>query len=103
MSAKRAGKKTIRKHAANMRLIAVILLIAGGIIFFKTWQINKEISQYEASKAELSTRIEEEKLKAKEIEQQISYIGSDDFIVEQAREKLGLVFEDEILFKKRDP
>ena len=49
--------------------------------------------------AELEEQIEEEQARAKEIAELEKYVGTDEYVEEVAKEKLGLVYEDEIIFK----
>ena len=54
---------------------------------------------YKEQEIELQKQIKEEEQKAKEIEKLEEYVGTDEYIEDMAREKLGLVYEDEIIFK----
>ena len=49
--------------------------------------------------AELKEKIEDEKARAKEIEELEEYVGTDEYVEDVAKEKLGLVHENEIIFK----
>ena len=49
--------------------------------------------------AELESQIEAEKEKAEEIEEYGKYVQTKKYAEEVAKEKLGLVYEDEIIFK----
>ena len=48
---------------------------------------------------ELQTQIDAEKERSEEINKLKKYVGTDEYIEEVAREKLGLVKENEILFR----
>lgn len=52
--------------------------------------------------AELESQIEAEKEKAEEIEEYGKYVQTKKYAEEVAKEKLGLVYEDEIIFKAED-
>ena len=52
--------------------------------------------------AELESQIEAEKDKAEEIEEYGKYVQTKKYAEEVAKEKLGLVYEDEIIFKAED-
>ena len=54
---------------------------------------------FRSQEIELQKQIKEEEQKAKEIEKLEEYVGTDEYIEDMAREKLGLVYEDEIIFK----
>ena len=48
---------------------------------------------------ELAQQIEEEKARAKEIDELEKYVSTDEYVEEVAKDKLGLVHENEIIFK----
>jgi len=107
MESKQPGKKAKRsrkniQHRLSMRIIAVLLFAVCGILFYKTYQVDQKIDQYAAVKDDINTQIANEKSDQKDIKDQISYINSNEYIEEQAREKLGLVFDNEIIFKKQN-
>ena len=52
-----------------------------------------------AQKDDLENRIEEEKQKKEEYNNQMEYYSTDEYIEKIAREQLGLVMPDEIVFK----
>ena len=52
--------------------------------------------------AELETLIEAEEKKAEEIEEYSKYVQTKKYAEEVAKDKLGLVYEDEIIFKAED-
>lgn len=52
--------------------------------------------------AELEAQIEAEENKAEEIEEYSKYVQTKKYAEEVAKEKLGLVYEDEIIFKAED-
>lgn len=59
-------------------------------------------AQYEVRKAELEQQIKDEEMRAGEIESLKDYVNSTEYIEKIARDKLGLVYEDEILFKAEE-
>jgi cell division protein DivIC len=52
--------------------------------------------------ARLEQCIEEAKDKSKELDNQKAYMQTDEYVEEVAREKLGMVKDDEILFRAGD-
>ena len=55
--------------------------------------------QYESQKEELSQQIQDEEVRSGEIVKLKDYVNSKEFIEKMAREKLGLVYRNEIIFK----
>ena len=55
----------------------------------------------EASLKELEKDIQAEKDRAEEIEKLEEYVGTDEYVEQTAKDKLGLVHENEIIFKSK--
>ena len=62
-------------------------------------QLKKSNDAYKVQEEELQTQIDAEKERSEEINKLKKYVGTDEYIEEVAREKLGLVKENEILFR----
>ncbi len=54
---------------------------------------------YRTQEMELEEQIEEEKARTKEIEELSEYVGTDEYVEDVAKEKLGLIHENETIFK----
>ncbi len=78
--------------------IAVMLMILGAV-GVRGLQLRRQLSQYNARKQELASEIEAENKRTKEIEEYGKYTQTDEYIEEVARDKLGLVKDNEIIFK----
>ncbi|MDF2474208.1 MAG: hypothetical protein K0R21_1990 [Anaerocolumna sp.] len=95
-------RKTRRTRRTGLSLIAVIVMIICGIVFYKRQELNSVNAEAEANIAKLESKIADEEEKAEEIEEMKAYVHTLKFIEEMAREKLGLVYKDEIIFKSED-
>lgn len=102
MAAKRqAGRRRRSKHRGSMKIITVIVVIICCVFGFSTWQNNQKAQQYALIQENLQKQIEDEEENQKAIEEKAAYQKTDAYIEDLAREKLGLVHEDEIIFKKK--
>lgn len=88
-------------HRGSMKIIMVILLVVCGSIGVCTWQIHQKTNEYALMEENLQQQIADEEKNQKIIEEQAAYLKSDDYIEDLAREKLGLIYENEIIFKKQ--
>ena len=61
--------------------------------------MHKKNKAYKAQEEELQKQLEEEELRAEEIEELEDYVGTDEYIEDVAKDKLGLVYPNEILFE----
>lgn len=96
-------KKRIKrsKHFSSILLISMLLLIISCSVWIATARVNKRIAEGEQIRIELAGQIEEEKKQQEVIQDKIDYLKSDEYIEDIARDKLGLIFENEIIFKKQ--
>lgn len=98
---KKAPEKKASKHRGSMKIISVILLLVCGTFWYQTWQTHKETKAYALVEADLEQQIAEEQENQQAIEELAEYLKSDAYIEDLAREKLGLIYKNEIIFKKQ--
>lgn len=103
---RRKQKPAFRKRKNENRLgiimatltISMVVLAVG----YNSYTLLEKQAQYKAREAELATQIQEQKDRAKELNDFASYTKTKKYVEEVAKDKLGLVYEDEIIFKKED-
>ena len=71
------------------------LVVVGGI------SLRAKEKSYLAQETELKKQIDEEKARSQEIDDMEAYVGTDEYVEEIAKEKLGLVNENEIIIKSK--
>jgi cell division protein FtsB len=59
----------------------------------------EQIKELKRKRKEIDKQIKEEKARTKEIKELSEYVGTDEYVEDVAKEKLGLIHEDEIIFK----
>ncbi|MCR4833727.1 MAG: septum formation initiator family protein [Butyrivibrio sp.] len=77
--------------------IAVILLTT--VVFIRSVSLYQKLHQYETRIESLQTQIDSEEARATDIEEFKKYTTTRKYIEEVAKEKLGLVYPGEIIFK----
>lgn len=87
-----------KKHKKKIKGVMIILSIITAFVCLKFYQQYKVISQLNSQIAIIQEEIIEEEEKQIELKNKDDYYKSDDYIKEQAREKFGLVSDDEIIF-----
>lgn len=95
------SERQASKHKGSMKIISVILLLVCGSFWYQTWQTHQEAKEYALVEADLQEQIAEAQEDQKAIEELAEYLKSDAYIEELAREKLGLIYKNEIIFKKQ--
>lgn len=82
-----------------MVMIAGIVAVLLIVLLVQSQQLLSRNASYESRKEELTQQIQDEEVRAGEIDKLKSYVDSEEFIEKIARERLGLVYKDEIIFK----
>ena len=80
-------------------LVGVMMLVLVGV---RSVELRSKIDAKAAELSQLEAQIEAEEERAAEIEALGKEVQTKGYIEDVAREKLGLVYEDEILFKQED-
>ncbi|ROR25669.1 cell division protein DivIC [Mobilisporobacter senegalensis] len=96
----RKGKH--KKRRTGIGLIVIVVLLICSIVSFKRFSLDSERKESNKRLSEVKAAIKEEQERTKEIEDYKAYVQTKKYIEEVAREKLGLVYEDEIIFKSED-
>ena len=101
MATKVNRKKRLRKHLGSFAIVGVVLLM---LIFVSVASLSLRASNANKQEriGELEAQIAAEEKKAEEIEEYSKYVQTKKYAEEIAKEKLGLVYEDEIIFKAEE-
>ena len=102
---KRWNEKSKEKKITT-RIAMVSITFVVGVLFVgmmgKSVALQNQLSSYDSQIKELDQQIEEEEGRTTEIDDLKEYMKTDEYVEETAREKLGLVKENEIVFKEGD-
>ncbi len=91
-----------RKKRAGLKTITVMVLIICGIVTYSRTQLDDEAAELARQIESLNRQIDEEEARTAEIEEERAYVQTKKYIEEMAREKLGLVYPDEIIFEEEE-
>ena len=98
--------KKAKKRKSQTRIAMVSITFVVGVLFVgmmgKSVALQNQLSSYDSQIKELDQQIEEEEGRTTEIDDLKEYMKTDEYVEETAREKLGLVKENEIVFKESD-
>ena len=94
----RSSKK--RQNKVSVILITIVLVMLVIVVSVGKHNISKRQTEYDKREARLLEQIEEENKRAEEIAEYEKYTKTKKYAEEVAKEKLGLVKEDEIIFKE---
>ena len=99
-SKKRRNHQKIANNYLDMAAIAIVVLILLVGLTMQSNNLKTRIAVYDAKAAALKQSIEDEQDRTKEIDEQKEYMQTDEYIAEVARDKLGLVKGNEIVFEE---
>ena len=98
----REAKKAAENRRKNLALVAFVVFMLCCVISFKKVELNKKIEAYEKKITQLEAEKAEEEKRAKEIQEYEDYVQTKKYIEQEARDKLGLVYPDEIIFEPEE-
>ncbi len=102
MPRKRGAGQHRKKRRSNRRylvLAIVLVTVFGGLISFRLMDMEQQNAQYAARQQELQDKIEEENQRTQELNEYEEYTKTKEFAEKVAREKFGLIYDDELKFK----
>ena len=87
-----------RKHLRAMGILLIVMAVFC-VTAIGSLQLKQKNQTYQNREAALEKQIADETERSKEIEDLETYTQTKKYVEDVAKEKLGLVYEDEILFK----
>ena len=98
-SRRRRLRRGMRGHRQSVFAIIAVLILLVAVVSVNSMTLRAKEKSYLTQEMELAEQIAEEKARAKEIDELEKYVGTDEYVEQVAKEKLGLVHENEIIFK----
>ena len=98
---KMGRNKRIRKHISSFAIAGVVLLMLV-FVAIASMELRAQTMSQNARIQELNELKAAEEQRAEEIEEYGKYVQTKKYAEEVAKEKLGLVYEDEIIFKAEE-
>lgn len=98
--ARRIAYRKRPQNRLSMVLVSVVVLLLLAAVSVASMDLQEQLDTYNARKEQLFRQIAAEEERKLEIEEYRKYTQTKKFAEEYAKEKLGLVYEDEILFKE---
>lgn len=102
MATRARYKRRRSQNKAGVIWASFVVLILVTVVSIKSVGLMKKAKDYEAKEAALRQQIEQEMARSEEIAEFERYTQTRKYIEDTAREKLGLVYPGEIIFKNED-
>jgi Septum formation initiator. len=81
--------------------VSVVVFLLAGVMLIRMAVLYQKNEDYKQQEVQLSEQIKEETDRQKELEDYQSYGQSDQYVERTAKSKLGLLYENEIVFKEK--
>lgn len=92
----------IHKSRTGIGIISFVVLILCGIVAYKKVGLEEHSAEAKLKINKLEVQLDEQEDRATDIKNMEAYVQTKRYIEDIAREKLGLVYEDEIIFKAEE-
>ena len=97
--AKKVAYRKKRQNRFGMFLVSIVVFMLLIVVAFNSIELMAKKEAYQQKENALQEQIVAKEERAKEIEEFEKYTQTKKYVEEVARDKLGLVYEGEILFK----
>lgn len=97
---KKAAYRKPQQNKVSMFLVTMAVLVIVAVIAVSAVGLQKKIDAYDAKIHELQAEIQKEEERAQKLEEFRKYTQTKGYVEEIAQDKLGLVYDGEILFKQ---
>ena len=91
-----------RQNRFSMVLVMIAVLMVLVVVSLRSVDLKRKQEDYGAQIEQLERQIEEETQRTAEIEEYEKYTKTRKYVEEVAKDKLGLVYEGEIIFKPEE-
>lgn len=91
----------VNRHKRSMLAVSAVIVLLMAVVSVNAISLREKDRTYQAQEIELKKQIEEEKERSVQIDALEKYVGTDEYVEEVAKDKLGLVNENEIIFKAK--
>lgn len=91
-----------RQNRLGMFLVMAVVIMMLVVVLIRSQGMREKQKAYAQRIVELEEQIEAETRRSDEIEEYGKYTQTKKFVEEVAKDKLGLVYDDEIIFKPED-
>lgn len=102
MARRRIAYRRKNQNRFSMFLVSLVVVMILVLVAVSSVELRQKIDGKQAELQQLEARLEAEEKRAQEIADFAKEVQTKGYIENVAREKLGLVYEDEILFKGKN-
>ena len=102
MAGRKVAFKKRRQNRLGMILVTVVVLMLCLVLTVSMMSLNKKRDGYIERQESLQRQIDSENKRTQDLEEYEKYTKTAAYVEEVAKDKLGLVYEDEIVFQAEE-
>lgn len=102
MAKRKVAYRKRRQNRFSMFLVTLVVLMILVVVSVKSSDLKKQQEIYRTKEEQLTKELDAERARTEDIEEYRKYTQTKKYVEEVAKDKLGLVYEDEIIFKEED-
>lgn len=102
MARRKVAYRKRNQNRLSMLLVTLVVLLIMVVVAVRSVSLRQKLEQVTAQEAGLNAQIEDERERTEEIAEYEKYTQTKKYVEEVAQDKLGLVYEGEILFKEEE-
>lgn len=100
MARRRVAYRKKNQNRFSMFLVTLVVIMIMAVVAVRSVSLQRQLEEIAAQEASLNAQKEAEQRRTEEIAEYEKYTQTKKYVEEVAQDKLGLVYEDEILFKE---
>lgn len=94
-------RKRRRKKNTGRAYVFIVMLAIVGVLGMQLYSLNNKLAAYKATEKELEEQLEQAEVTAQKLKDMEQYVHSDQSVEENARGKLGMIYDNEIIFREK--
>ncbi len=97
----RRQRVNVQNHKRSIIAICAVIVLLIIMLFVSSITLRAKERSYQVQEIELENEIGDEEERSAEIDELEGYIGTDEYIEEVAKDKLGMIYENELIIKAK--
>ena len=102
MAKRKVAYRKRNQNKFSMFLVTLVVLMIMVVVAVRSVDLHRQLDECQVEENSLNAQIEAEKQRAEEIVEYEKYTQTKKYVEDVAKDKLGLVYEGEILFKEEN-
>lgn len=89
-----------KKHTISVLVVSCAVLVLCAALLLNSFKLYNQLDEYDAVAQNLQEQIDQQVRESEQLDIESEYAKSEEYIEQLAREKLGLIKENELIFQK---